>query len=51
MAVGFALIRFQTAPVVAWWLKGSSDVKRTGPNAKHLKLVKKDDNDKPQYWH
>jgi len=51
MAVGFGLIRFQTAPAIAWWLNGTSGTKRSGSNAKHLKLVKKDDNDKPQYWH
>ncbi len=51
MAVGFGLIRYQTAPAVAWWLNGTSGTKRSSSNAKHLKLVKKDDPDKPEYWH
>lgn len=50
MGVGFGLIRYQTAPAIAWWLKGTSG-KRSSSNAKHLKLVKKDDGDKPEYWH
>lgn len=50
MGVAFLLIRYQTQPAIAWWLKESQPGKRSR-NAQHLKLVRKEDEDKPKYWH
>lgn len=54
MGVAFLIIRYQSSPLVAWWLKegsSGSPVTRKKPKDTHLRLVKPDDDDKPKYWH
>ncbi len=54
MGVAFLIIRYQSFPVIAWWLKESSSnapATRKKPKDNHLRLVKSDDDDKPKYWH
>ncbi len=50
MAVGFLLFRYQTLPLVAWWLREGGGKKKSR-NAQRLKLVRDENDDKPQYWH
>ncbi|MBY0515763.1 MAG: rhomboid family intramembrane serine protease [Bacteriovoracaceae bacterium] len=52
MLFGFLLIRYQTTPFLVWWFKGNQgSAQKKSRNASHLKLVKKDDENKPTHWH